>query len=151
MTEVSNVMSPRRFALNWAGNANRVDRFLRFFSAAWEDRWITSAHKSDYGKFELTHGKFYGDAQKDIGIQTSQDAKFYSTSAKFDKFSNADKTVVIQFTVKHEQNIDCGGGYVKVFGCDVDQKQFHGETPYHVMFGKFTEIVEERAYRVLRG
>jgi calreticulin len=103
--------------------------------AAWEDRWITSAHKSDYGKFELTHGKFYGDAQKDIGIQTSQDAKFYSTSAKFDKFSNADKTVVIQFTVKHEQNIDCGGGYVKVFGCDVDQKQFHGETPYHVMFG----------------
>ena len=26
----------------------------------------------------------------------------------------ADKTLVVQFTVKHEQKIDCGGGYVKV-------------------------------------
>ena len=48
------------------------------------------------------------------GIQTSQDAKFYAASASFDKFSNADKTLVVQFTVKHEQKIDCGGGYVKV-------------------------------------
>ncbi len=48
------------------------------------------------------------------GIQTSQNAKFYALSAGFDKFSNEDKTVVIQFSVKHEQKIDCGGGYVKV-------------------------------------
>ena len=48
------------------------------------------------------------------GIQTSQNAKFYALSAGFDKFSNEDKTVVVQFTVKHEQKIDCGGGYVKV-------------------------------------
>ena len=48
------------------------------------------------------------------GIQTSQDARFYAASASFDKFSNADKTLVVQFTVKHEQKIDCGGGYVKV-------------------------------------
>ena len=48
------------------------------------------------------------------GIQTSQDAHFYGRAASFDKFTNKDKTVVIQFTVKHEQKIDCGGGYVKV-------------------------------------
>ena len=48
------------------------------------------------------------------GLQTSQNAKFYAHSAKFDKFSNRDKTLVVQFTVKHEQKIDCGGGYVKV-------------------------------------
>ncbi len=48
------------------------------------------------------------------GLQTSQNAKFYAMSAGFDKFSNEGKTVVIQFTVKHEQKIDCGGGYVKV-------------------------------------
>ena len=50
------------------------------------------------------------------GIKTSQAAKFYAVSAAFDKFSNEGKTVVIQFTVKHEQRIDCGGGYVKVRG-----------------------------------
>ena len=46
-----------------------------------------------------------------------QDAKFYSLATKFKKFSNKGKSVVIQFTVKHEQNIDCGGGYVKVCFC----------------------------------
>jgi len=37
--------------------------------------------------------------------------------------------------VKHEQNIDCGGGYLKVFASDVDQKDLHGDTPYLLMFG----------------
>ena len=52
------------------------------------------------------------------------------------QFSNEGKNLVVQFTVKHEQNIDCGGGYVKVFPCDFDGKAMHGETPYNIMFGK---------------
>ena len=102
----------------------------------WESRWVNSEHKDDLGKFVLSHGKFYGDAEKDKGVQTSQDAKFYAMSAKFDKFSNEGKTTVVQFTVKHEQNIDCGGGYVKVFPSTLDQKDMHGESPYNIMFGK---------------
>ena len=71
-----------------------------------------------------------------LGIKTSQDAKFYGISAKFDKpFSNKGKTLVIQFTVKHEQKIDCGGGYIKLLPADVDQTGFHGESPYFIMFG----------------
>lgn len=73
-----------------------------------------SKHKDDYGKWKLTAGKFYGDAEENKGIQTSQDARFYSISAKFDKFNNEGKTLVVQFSVKHEQSIDCGGGYIKV-------------------------------------
>merc|ERR1711863_190562 len=87
------------------------------------------------GKFELSAGNFYGDAEKDKGIKTSQDAKFYGLSAKFEKFSNEGKNLVIQFTVKHEQNIDCGGGYAKIFPCEFDGKDMHGETPYNIMFG----------------
>ncbi|BFZ17017.1 hypothetical protein BsWGS_20056 [Bradybaena similaris] len=101
----------------------------------WKGRWVTSEHKSDIGTFVLTAGKFYGDAEKDKGIQTSQDARFYGLSAKFDKFSNEGKTLVVQYTVKHEQNIDCGGGYVKLFSSDLDQKDMHGDTPYNIMFG----------------
>merc|ERR1739844_413693 len=71
----------------------------------------------------------------DQGIQTSQDAKFYALSAEFKPFSNVDKPLVIQFTVKHEQNIDCGGGYVKLFDCKLDQADMHGDSPYNVMFG----------------
>ena len=46
-----------------------------------------------------------------------------------------DKPLVIQFTVKHEQNIDCGGGYVKLFDCKLNQADMHGDSPYNVMFG----------------
>ena len=52
-------------------------------------------------------------------------SQFYAASAKFDKaFSNEEKPLVVQFTVKHEQNIDCGGGYVKLFDCPLDQARF---------------------------
>jgi calreticulin len=71
------------------------------------------------------------------GLQTSQDARFYGISSKFDSFSNEGKSLVIQFTVKHEQKIDCGGGYVKVYPADTDQKGLTGDSPYHIMFGKF--------------
>nr|CAH0108977.1 unnamed protein product [Daphnia galeata] len=104
--------------------------------AAWEKRWIQSTNKGETaGKFVLTHGKFYGDAEKDLGIQTSQDARFYGLSTKFKPFSNKEKPLVLQFTVKHEQNIDCGGGYVKLFDCSLQQDDMHGDSPYLIMFG----------------
>jgi len=100
------------------------------------DAWVQSTHKgADAGKFELSAGKFYGDEKLDQGAQTSQDAKFYGMSAEFKPFSNVDKPLVIQFTVKHEQNIDCGGGYIKLFDCKLDQADMHGESPYNIMFG----------------
>lgn len=85
----------------------------------------------------MTSGKFYGDLDKDKGIQTSQDARFYALSSKFEDnaFSSEGKDLVIQYSVKHEQNIDCGGGYIKVFDCGLDQTDLHGESPYRIMFG----------------
>jgi len=110
--------------------------FEETFSDDYEERWVQSTHKGDEaGKFVLTAGKFYGDAEKDKGIQTSQDAKFYALSSEFKPFSNKDKPLVVQFTVKHEQNIDCGGGYAKLFDCSLDQANMHGDSPYHIMFG----------------
>ena len=58
---------------------------LNFDLDSWSDRWVQSEHKDDLGKFELSAGSFYGDAEKDKGIKTSQDAKFYGLSAKFEK------------------------------------------------------------------
>lgn len=69
------------------------------------------------------------------GLQTSEDARFYALSTKFPPFSTEGKDLVVQFTVKHEQNIDCGGGYVKVFDCSLKEEDLHGETPYRLMFG----------------
>lgn len=81
--------------------------------------------------FKLTHGAFYGDAEEDKGIQTSEDAKFYALSSKIAKpFSNEGKDLVLQFSVKHEQDIDCGGGYIKLLPDGLDQKKFTGDSEY---------------------
>ncbi|VAH54045.1 unnamed protein product [Triticum turgidum subsp. durum] len=111
--------------------------FQEKFEDGWESRWVKSEWKKDEnmaGEWNHTSGKWHGDAE-DKGIQTSEDYRFYAISAEYPEFSNKDKTLVLQFTVKHEQKLDCGGGYVKLLGGDVDQKKFGGDTPYSIMFG----------------
>lgn len=101
---------------------------------AWKSRWVQSKHKDDYGAFELSAGNIFAD-EDNKGLRTSQDAKFYAMSAKFDGFSNAGKDLVVQFSVKHDQKIDCGGGYVKVFPADFNPEELHGDSVYNLMFG----------------
>jgi len=110
-----------------------------FNDASWSKRWVTSdmggKPAAEIGEFKQTAGEWFGDAS-DKGIQTSEDARFYGISAKMDSpFTNKDKELVLQMSVKHEQDLDCGGAYIKMMGPDVDQAKFGGETPYQIMFG----------------
>ena len=68
------------------------------------------------------------------GIKTGPDARFFAISSKTEAFDNANKDLVLQFQVKHEQDLDCGGGYVKLLPGEVDQKTFGGDTPYRYVF-----------------
>ncbi|CAK9315019.1 unnamed protein product [Citrullus colocynthis] len=111
--------------------------FEERFDDGWEKRWVKSDWKRDEslaGEWNYTSGKWHGDAN-DKGIQTSEDYRFYAISAEFPEFSNKDNILVFQFSVKHEQKLDCGGGYMKLLSGEVDQKKFGGETPYSIMFG----------------
>jgi len=112
--------------------------FQEKFDDDYTKRWVESTKwrsKDEMGKFAHTAGQWYGD-EKDKGIQTSEDAKFYGLSAKMNKsFTSADKELVVQYSVKHEQSLDCGGAYIKLIPGDVDQDKFGGDTPYSVMFG----------------
>lgn len=86
------------------------------------------------GEWKWTPGAWYADST-DSGIQTSQDAKHYGLSAKLDEtFTNKGKDLVLQFSVKHEQDLDCGGAYIKLMG-ETDQDKFGGDSPYQIMFG----------------
>merc|ERR1719331_1650911 len=108
--------------------------FEEDFSGDWESRWTQSKAKADLGKFQVSAGKFYGDAEASKGLQTSQDAKFYGIMAKHKEFSNDGKTLVVQFSVKHQQDIDCGGAYLKLTPT-MDAEKFNGDSKYNIMFG----------------
>merc|ERR1712010_222137 len=107
--------------------------FEEDFSGDWESRWVSSKSKEGLGAFKVSAGKFYNDAEAGKGLQTSQDAKFYAISAKTKEFSNEGKNLVVQYTVKFEQDIDCGGGYLKIGA--FEPESFEGESKYNIMFG----------------
>lgn len=125
-----------------ANSASATVYFKEDFSNAddFKSKWVYTKHEADhktYDKFELTPGKFYGDKEFDQGIKTTTDYRYYAISSKFEnsKLDNTGKELIFQFSVKHEQNIDCGGGYLKLFDCSLDQEQLHGDTEYRIMFG----------------
>jgi len=110
-----------------------------FTKDGWDSRWVVSDwKKSDgtAGAWDLSAGTYYGDEHKEKGLHTTQDARFYAISSKIPKpFSNKGKDLVVQFSVKHQQNIDCGGGYLKVLPEGLDQANFNGDSKYNIMFG----------------
>merc|ERR1711871_968279 len=103
------------------------------FSGDALSRWTQSTAKDGLGAMKISAGKYFGDEEAGKGLQTSQDAKFYAISTKMKEFSSQGKTVVIQFSVKHEQDIDCGGAYLKLGA--FDQAKFESSSEYNIMFG----------------
>jgi calreticulin len=113
--------------------------FPFFLLDKWSSRWVQSGAKKSEGQagtLAYSAGEWYGDASLDKGIQTSQDSKYYFYTSKFDKpFSNAGKDLVLQYSVKNTQKVDCGGGYIKLLPASVDQSSFNGDSDYYIMFG----------------
>jgi calreticulin len=110
--------------------------FSEEFGDGWENRWVISTNKGESaGNFVHSAGKFFGDAETDRGLKTGKDARFYQISAEMKEFSNKGKDLVIQYSAKHEQHIDCGGAYIKILPAGIDQTNFNGDSPYNVMFG----------------
>jgi len=121
-----------------AGVSGKIYFKEDFNDAGWKSRWTVSDFggkpASEIGTWKHTAGEYFADAS-DKGIQTGEDARFYGISAKLsESFTNKDKELVIQLSVKHEQELDCGGAYIKLLG-DIDQATFSGSSPYQVMFG----------------
>ena len=108
----------------------------------YSDRWTMSTWKDEQmGKFTISTGKYSGEsdeAKKSAeGLMTSEDHRFYGATASFDKFSNEGKDLIIQYQVKYEEEIGCGGGYIKI-GPTQDKEaleKFGDPTPYNIMFG----------------
>lgn len=106
--------------------------FQETFGEDWRNRWVDSELKRSDG----TAGDWKHAAKGDHkGIQTGQDSRFFGISTKFDPFSNKGKDLVIQYQMKHTQNIDCGGGYIKVGPEPEDLTEFGDPTEYYIMFG----------------
>lgn len=125
------------FVLSFIAFCASTTYFSDDFSGADLSKWVKTSAKSaeELGSIGLTAGKWVTDKVSEAGMKTMEDARFYMYSRTFPEFSNAGKDLVFQFTVKHEQSIDCGGAYLKLHPAGLDQSKYTGDSAYNVMFG----------------
>lgn len=75
---------------------------------------------------------------KDKGLSLTQEMKFYGVSTEFPTpLDVKDKDLAIQYELKLEEGLNCGGAYIKLprYGESVDFNLLNNETPYTIMFG----------------
>ncbi|AQK43496.1 calnexin homolog2 [Zea mays] len=105
------------------------------FDEDFEGRWIVS--KKDEYQGVWKHAK--SDGHEDYGLLVSDKARKYAIIKELDEpVTLNDGTVVLQFEVRLQNGLECGGAYIKYIrpqDAGWDAKEFDNETPYTIMFG----------------
>ncbi|OAX83353.1 hypothetical protein ACJ72_02294 [Emergomyces africanus] len=122
--------------------------FLEQFTSDWHTRWTAShAKKEDsqsdeewayVGEWAVEEPHVLKGMEGDMGLVVKNAAAHHAISAKFPKkIDNKGKTLVVQYEVKLQNSLNCGGAYMKLLQ---DNKKLHAEefsnaSPYVIMFG----------------
>lgn len=90
----------------------------------------------------------------DMGLVLKSKAKHHAISSKIMKpfhFSNK-KPLIIQYEVKFQNPLECGGAYVKLLAQNADFKleSFHDKTPFSIMFGPDKCGTENKYHFIIR-
>ncbi|CAL9747953.1 unnamed protein product [Musa acuminata subsp. burmannicoides] len=109
--------------------------FYESFDEPFEGRWIVS-EKDDYQGL-WKHSK--SDGHEDYGLLVSENARKYAIVKELDgPITLKDGTVVLQFEVRLQNGLECGGAYLKYLRAQETgwiPKGFDNESPYSIMFG----------------
>jgi len=112
--------------------------FSETFGDGWESRWTVStkgASDEPLGEFVPSAGRWFRDEVEDRSIQTVGEGKRFIMVAPFEAFSNEGKDLIVQYQLKYEQDIEVGGGFLKL-GAKLDDPTAYGwMSPYYIMFG----------------
>jgi calnexin len=103
-------------------------------------KWIKSKHEKyvDQPIAVKTPSKPLKGLEDNKGLHLTQENKHYGVSTKFAQpLDVKGKDLVIQYDLKLEDGLQCGGAYIKLLRDtpDLDLNNLHGETPYTIMFG----------------
>ncbi|OJD35143.1 calnexin precursor [Diplodia corticola] len=120
--------------------------FFEQFTDDWEERWKVSHAKKEnteeewayVGTWSVEEPSVLKGIEGDKGLVIKDKAAHHAISAKFPKaVDNTDNTLVVQYEVKLQDGLECGGAYMKLLQ---DNKALHAEefsnaSPYVIMFG----------------
>ncbi|KAK3337023.1 Calreticulin family-domain-containing protein [Cercophora scortea] len=123
--------------------------FLEQFTDDWESRWKPSHAKKEVtgkedeewayiGEWSVEEPTVYKGMEGDKGLVVKNPAAHHAISAKFaKKIDPKGKTLVVQYEVKLQNGLECGGAYLKLLRENkaLHQEEFSNTTPYVIMFG----------------
>ncbi|KAJ8105826.1 hypothetical protein OPT61_g9947 [Boeremia exigua] len=122
--------------------------FLEQFTDDWEDRWKASHAKKDVqaddeewayvGTWAVEEPTVLKGVEGDKGLVVKDKAAHHAISAKFPKaVDNKDETLVVQYEVKLQNGLECGGAYLKLLKEEaaLHAEEFSNASPYVIMFG----------------
>ncbi|KAG2565947.1 hypothetical protein PVAP13_7NG154100 [Panicum virgatum] len=105
------------------------------FDEDFEGRWVVSKKDEYQGVWKRAKS----DGHEDYGLLVSEKARKYAIIKELDEpVTLKDGTVVLQFEVRLQNGLECGGAYIKYIRpqeAGWDAKEFDNETPYTIMFG----------------
>ncbi|RLV91435.1 Calnexin [Spathaspora sp. JA1] len=89
------------------------------------------------GKWELSNPIVYPGFENDLGLVLKSKAAHHAIARKLDHvISNEDGVdLVVQYEVKLQSGLQCGGAYIKLLDEARDYLRFGSETSYSIMFG----------------
>ncbi|KXZ53765.1 hypothetical protein GPECTOR_6g683 [Gonium pectorale] len=116
--------------------------FETFDGDDWQDRWKHSTAAKYNGRFIRAAGKDW----TDTGLKIPEKSKYYGLAALLDApvpivssepDSDSDLPLIIQYEVKYEQGVSCGGAYLKLLSAEqgMTAEGLVDNTPYSIMFG----------------
>ncbi|KAK8229442.1 calnexin precursor [Phyllosticta capitalensis] len=119
--------------------------FLEQFTDDWESRWKVSHAKKEnteeewayVGTWSVEEPSILKGIDGDKGLVIKDKAAHHAISAKFDPIDNKDDTLVVQYEVKLQDGLECGGAYLKLLKEEaaLHQDEFSNASPYVIMFG----------------
>ncbi|KAH3672738.1 hypothetical protein WICMUC_004144 [Wickerhamomyces mucosus] len=117
--------------------------FEQFNSDDWSDLWKISRSKRNEefaynGEWSVEESIAYSAFKNDRGLVLKTPAAHHAISAKLPhEFDNNNNTLALQYEVKTQEGLKCGGAYLKLLnaGSIDDNNEFDSDTPYQVMFG----------------
>ncbi|KAF9580853.1 hypothetical protein BGW38_002335 [Lunasporangiospora selenospora] len=123
--------------------------FLEQFTNTWAERWTASEATKEttsedevfayVGNWKVEEPSVYPGIKNDLGLVAKSPAAHHAISASLPTVvDNKDKTLVVQYEVKAQDGLECGGAYMKLLTDSpegIKFKEFSNDTPYTIMFG----------------
>ncbi|KTW26918.1 calnexin [Pneumocystis jirovecii RU7] len=126
----------------------RNAKFVEQFTSDWQTRWtvssalrLTDGNNTVFydGEWKVEEPTVYKGINGDMGLVLKKQAAHHAISAKFSEpLNNKGKVLVVQYEVKLQNDLECGGAYLKLITEsqeDIRFKDFSNQTPYTIMFG----------------